>query len=383
MSVAFARTTRALAAESSRVALVAWIVAALGVAAWLAWFVGADVTVYEVSRQARLQVARAPHEVSAELGGTLASGNLVIGRRVEAGEVLAELDTTRARLQWQEEQARQQAIPAKLASLQAEIAALQQVIAEDGRTAQAAQQAAQARVQEAGAGADFAREHGSRLRTESRAGSVAEVDALRAESDARRLGAARDALSADARRIELDAGTRAAQGRVQIEGLHRARIALQGELAASRATADRLVQEIDRHRIRAPIAGRIAEAQAVARGAQVAQGQKLATIVPDGDELLIVAEFDPATALGRLQPGQNARLRLDGFPWAQYGSVEAQVVRVSGEVRDRALRVELRPQPDAALRAPLQHGLSGSVEVGIERSSPARLLLRTTGHWLR
>jgi membrane fusion protein (multidrug efflux system) len=52
---------------------------------------------------------------------------------------------------------------------------------------------------------------------------------------------------------------------------------------------------------------------------------------------------------------------------------------VAGEVQDGTVRVELAVGPDAARRIPLQHGLPGSVEVWVERLSPAALLLRQAG----
>jgi membrane fusion protein (multidrug efflux system) len=72
-------------------------------------------------------------------------------------------------------------------------------------------------------------------------------------------------------------------------------------------------------------------------------------------------------------------MRLDGFPWAQYGSVEAKVVRVAGEIRDNALRVELVLQASPGSNAYVQHGLSGTVEIGTERLAPAVLVLRAAG----
>ncbi len=112
----------------------------------------------------------------------------------------------------------------------------------------------------------------------------------------------------------------------------------------------------------------------------MAQGERLATVVPHGG-LIIVADFTPASVLGRIRPGQSARLRLDGFPWAQYGSVPATVTRVAGEVRDGLVRVEFTPVLAAAPRLALQHGLPGSVEVGIEQVSPAQLVLRAAGRF--
>jgi membrane fusion protein (multidrug efflux system) len=98
--------------------------------------------------------------------------------------------------------------------------------------------------------------------------------------------------------------------------------------------------------------------------------------VPSGD-LILVAEFDPASALGRIRPGQAATLRLAGYPWAQYGTVSARVERVAGELRNGQLRVELRATRNAVHGVRLAHGLAGTVEVEVESLSPARLLARS------
>ena len=92
-----------------------------------------------------------------------------------------------------------------------------------------------------------------------------------------------------------------------------------------------------------------------------------------------VAEFRPAAALGRIRPGQAARLRLEGFPWVQYGSLAARVSRVGSELRDGRIRVELDVPPQSSSRIPLQHGLPGAVEIEVERVAPATLLLRLAG----
>ena len=54
-----------------------------------------------------------------------------------------------------------------------------------------------------------------------------------------------------------------------------------------------------------------------------------------------MAEFEPASALGRIHSGQVAELRLTGFPWLQYGTVAARVASVASEPRDGSIRVEL------------------------------------------
>jgi len=151
--------------------------------------------------------------------------------------------------------------------------------------------------------------------------------------------------------------------------------------ATTQASIKRLEDEVDRRLIRAPINGRLGEVANVRVGSVVREGEKLAAVVPTG-ELRIVASFQPADALGRIQPGQPARLRLDGFPWTEYGSISATVTRVGSEVRDGRIRVELAVNPHSASRIPMQHGLPGTVQVQVERISPASLVLRVVGRGL-
>mgnify|MGYP006951217479 CR=1 FL=1 len=93
---------------------------------------------------------------------------------------------------------------------------------------------------------------------------------------------------------------------------------------------------------------------------------------------MIVGDFTPASVFGRILPGQSARLRLDGFPWAQFGTIEARVTRVASEIRENLVRVEFEPTSKTSHIA-LQHGLPGSVEVTVEQTTPAVLVLRAAG----
>ena len=55
---------------------------------------------------------------------------------------------------------------------------------------------------------------------------------------------------------------------------------------------------------------------------------------------------------------------------------------VANEARDGMIRVEFYLVPEALTAIPLQHGLPGTVEVEVERVSPATLILRGVGHRL-
>ncbi len=381
MAAQFSQTVRALASDDARGAYVVWAGAALLLAAWLAWFFGASVTVVEVSRKARLEVQQAAHAVAAPLSGRVLSSTLAIGAQVRAGDLLLELDAGAEQLRLREEQARLDAIPPRIASLNREIALREQGLGREQRAALAAAQSARFRIDEAEAAVEFARDQQRRLDEESRAGSIARSEALRALAEARKLGASRDALGADLTRLESDAQTRSSAALAQIETLHRSVAALAGELATGQATIARLTATVERHRIRAPVDGRVGDLVALRAGSHVAEGQKIASVVPPG-ALMIVAEFEPSAVLGRVLPGQPARMRLDGFPWAQYGSIAARVSGIASEIRDGLVRVEFVPMADAAAGVALQHGLPGAIEVEIEAASPAALVWRAAGQKL-
>jgi membrane fusion protein (multidrug efflux system) len=378
MPTRFVRTTRSLAHDGAGRALVTWLAAGLLLAAWAGWFVFGRVTLYEVSRHARLEVQQSAHAVATLVASKVAANSLVLGQQVRAGDLLIELDAAPERLRLAEEETRLGSTVPRIESLRKEIAALEQAALRERAAADAAAEAALFRGREAAAAVEFARDNERRLREESAVGGVAQVEALRARAEALKLAAGHDALASDARRLETEAQARALHQQAQVESLRRAVLVLQGDAAAAQATIARLHQEIDRHAVRAPVSGTVADVAVLRTGAYVAPGQKLATVLPHGG-LVIVADFAPAAVLGRIHPGQPARLRLDGFPWAQYGSIEATVTRVAGEVRDGLVRVEFAPELSTARRFALQHGLPGTIEVGLERVSPAQLVLRAAG----
>jgi membrane fusion protein (multidrug efflux system) len=94
-----------------------------------------------------------------------------------------------------------------------------------------------------------------------------------------------------------------------------------------------------------------------------------------------VAHF-PAASVERIHPGRPARIRLEGFPWTQYGALAANVADVGNEPSEGLIRVELTLAPGHASPIPLGHGLPGSAEVEVERVSPAVLVLRAAGQLL-
>lgn len=381
MSAPFSQTLRALAADGYGRALAALVAAVVLLGAWGAWAVGARVTVVETTELARLEVQAAPHAVDTEIGGRVAVNRLLVGREVAAGEVLVELEATGERLRLSQAKARLAGLGPQRTAVLAQVEAEAGARASDRQAARHAIEEAQARTVEASSSAELAREASRRAEELHGRGALPELELSRARSEASRGEAATSAQRADVSRLERDREARQQDARARRAERQRQLADLDAQIVVARAEVAAVEAELDRRRIRAPIAGRIGEAEPLEVGRVLGAGQRLATILPPG-ALRVVAEFAPASALGRLRPGQPGRLRLAGYPWTEYGTVAVTVDRVAAEARYGRLRVELAPQADPRSRIPLQHGLVGSVEVEVEAVSPATLVLRAAGKLL-
>lgn len=373
MAGSFDQTMRALRADrSSGTLLIAGVTALLAVC-WVAWMAVAEVPLFESSDRARLEVLPAPSQLGALVAGRVVRVDLQVGRRVEAGAVLVELDAAPQRVELERAKGQLAALEPELASLDREIGAEQNAVDAGDAAGRASVREQIAKQREADEALAHAESELVRLTKLAEGGAVPtmEVDRAKAELQQKRtareaLGHAADSLVAAER--ERDAGRRA-----RTAELERQRAVVAGSLTAAKSDIVRLEVEIDRLTIRSPVAGVLGSVATLQVGSFVAAGAPIATVVPDG-VLQVVAEFGPAS-IGRLAAGQAAKLKLDGFPWTRWGTVGAHVIRVANEVRDGSIRVELSLDPGASL--PLAHGMTGAIDVEVERVSPATLVLRS------
>lgn len=357
------------------------LVATLGVlvtGAWIAWFLLAEVTVYEASEQSQLEVSSAAHPVEAAVSGQVVSLALRLGRVVHAGELLVELDATDLRLQLAEEQAHLDALDAQAQILRAGTASARESAEGEVKMSRLASEAAQAENVQALLLVQLAEEEAQRATQLQSRGLVAEAESSRSLSEVKRMRASAEAKRLAMVRATLDVQARASAQRERLLRLEEELSVVQGERQVRSATVDRLKYLISRHQLRALLDGTLGEISSVRVGETVRAGQVVASIVPAG-ELRVIAQFSPSSALGRVRVGQTARVRLDGFPWAQYGGLVATVSAVATQAREGSIRVELTMPPDDVSRIPRQHGLPGTVEVEVERLSPALLALRAAG----
>ncbi|MEM1204061.1 MAG: HlyD family efflux transporter periplasmic adaptor subunit [Acidobacteriota bacterium] len=352
-------------------------------AAWMVWFLSAPVGVHATSRDARLVTEGRPHAVAAPVAGRVAGVTAELGQSVAAGDVLMTLDGEQTRRLLEAEPARLAGAEQSLLAVERQIEAEGASLAQLRRAAAAAGGESASKLEEAQEARKVAEAEVRRLRPLVEQGIAAEAELERAEGEAARLAAAERSQERGGTRVGGEFGSAAAQSRSTIEELGVQAAGLRSTAAGARAEIARLEDELGRHLVTAPVAGTLAQLADLRPGAAVAVGDTVATVVPEG-QLRIVADFDPGAAVGRIRPGQDARMRFDGFPWTQFGTLRAVAVRVGSEPSDDAVRVELLPKDGGAPPSiPLQSGLRGEVEVEVETTTPAALVLRAAGRTLR
>jgi len=309
------------------------------------------------------------------------TSNLALGREVHAGDVLVELDSATEQFQVQEETAHLTALSSEIASLRSQVQGTNQARTREQKASSIAQDQASAKFREADALAQSAADEAKRLEQLHKQDLIPrrEYEQGQLAADSRRQAA--ESLRLEASRLQQGQGTRESDRLVQTENLDGEIRKLEGEQSTARAAIERLNYEVERRIIRAPISGKLAEVAEIRPGGVVDETDRICAILPSG-QLRAVAEFAPSDALGRIRPGQRAQLRLDGFPWTQYGSISTTVSNVAGEIRDGKVRVELSLAGPPALPIQLQHGLPGAVEVEVERLTPAKIVLRAAGQML-
>jgi membrane fusion protein (multidrug efflux system) len=374
MPIAFSRSMRLFDLSDFRGPVLSLAVAVVVLGAWFVWAVRARISLYEVADTARLEVEHAAYPIEAQVSGRVVRNYLTLGQRVNAGQVLVELDDSSERLKLAEQQTQPLARESQVAALRSEIAAGEKALNEARQTAGAALDQARAQLKEAEEAARFAHVEEDRLSPLRASGIISELDFLRLKSETQK----RDAAAATARlavvKLEQEHRTIGRDREAQLERLRSEITRVESQMFTDQAIIKRMEHDVGIRRIEASVTGKIGELTEQHPGTFVEAGAKLGAIIPEGG-LKIVAYFPPESALGRIQPGQPALLRLHGFPWGQYGSLAATVRTVAGEAKDGRVRVELEMLRDQVAAIPLQHGLPGTIEIEVRRVSPLMLVL--------
>ncbi len=191
MPTPFTRSMRSLELDSFRTTLGALLVSAVLLFGWLTWFVFAEVSLDAVTDTARLEVGQEAHPVEAPVSGRVIGTHLELGRLVEEGDLLVELDSDETRFQLDEKRADQAGLSSQLERLRREIEAQAAALNQARRAETSALDEARARLQQAEAAARLAEEEGARSIRMHEEGLVPEAERRRAEDIDEKLPAGR------------------------------------------------------------------------------------------------------------------------------------------------------------------------------------------------
>lgn len=233
---------------------------------------------------------------------------------VDADRLLAE--QSRATGQYQEYQARQLQLQAEITRRQAELQATQEQVAKLEQTVPIARQRAQdyqKLVKE-----NFISQHGFLEREQARieqeqdlASSRSKVMEIRASMTETRQQQA--TLAAETRRLLLDQLNLATQKATSLE---------QEWVKADQR--GRLM------RMTAPVAGTVQQLVVSTVGGVVTPAQPLMVIVPK-DNVLEVEAMLPNKDIGFVNPGQDAEVKVETFPFTKYGTLHGRITQVSAD----------------------------------------------------
>ena len=348
-------------------------------AGWGLWLARGRVTLYAVSEHARLEVEQPPVPVQTPVDGVVVACDVALGRKVQPGDVLVRLDARVHELQVAQLDKTIEAdlvgVEALTALIQSEEKARNAVADMAGKTAAAGQ----AKIAATETSTTYKDQENKTLARLGQEQLASKLDVMRAQGEADSI---RASVSAAKAQLALDRSG----SYVSLRDRDVRIVSLKKDLATARAIVEEhraqkksAEFEIERRTVRAMVAGTLGDTVPCAVGMTVTPTQSLATILPTGT-LRVVAFFRAETSAARMRPSQHAVLRMDAFPWTQYGTVDAVVEHVGTEPRDGLLRVELRvTKPNPAIA--LSHGLTCGTEVEVERISPLQLLLRMAGQW--
>lgn len=92
-----------------------------------------------------------------------------------------------------------------------------------------------------------------------------------------------------------------------------------------------------------------------------------------------VAFFSPRAALGRIHQGNPVTIKIEGFPWMEFGTLQGFVETVSSEIQNEQVRVDYSIDSQANRNITLVDGLPATVEIQLEKLTPWAWILRTSG----
>lgn len=200
---------------------------------------------------------------------------------------------------------------------------------------------------------------------------LAELEARVASEPAVREGAFRQAQNAFRQSLALL--------RQDGENLRNQAREIESGLRATEMRLKMAENQISLTSVTMPVAGLVAEMKVSTAGELLTPGQMVATIVPDGVPLVVEAAV-PNSDVGFVRAGVDGRIKVDAYPFQQFGTLPARVRTVlPGFGRDNNFTVRLDLLQSTIARRdgdlPLFPGLAVEVELFTARQRLINLVL--------
>jgi HlyD family secretion protein len=136
---------------------------------------------------------------------------------------------------------------------------------------------------------------------------------------------------------------------------------------------------LDQLNILAPVDGVISELVYPSPGSRISAGTKVVTMLPSGTPSVIVATV-ASRDVGFVRVGTEGRLKLDAYPYQQYGTVTGEVLKIFPIPEKPEFQVRLAlMRPFITINGdekPIFPGLSGQVDLLTQRQPIYELFLR-------
>jgi hemolysin D len=386
----FQRTQRALNGDEFGIRVTLVSVSVTLLVGLLLWGLVARIPILKVSTIGRIEPHNAVHRIEPQQAGKVLASHLELNRQVKEGDVLVEFDSQEEKFELDQSQISQATLGRDLEALTDQIARKKTELAHGIEADEAALREAEARSRELYPKYLLAQQR-QRRAEESAPGAISDLEKLESKTAAEELQRSNETQPIALQRIVSDQKVRRAALENQLLQMDRDRLKIKGDLEALNVTIAKLKYQIDKRQLRASATGQLVDVVELAADDYINQGQRLGTILAKGP-LRVRARF-PKETVGILRPGQQARLKLDGYPWSVYGTVHATVSSVGTESpvlpsqnpesvgMGGTVKVELEIQPPDDPRIQLQHGMTTTVEVEVARVSPFALMMRAIGEW--
>ena len=379
MTTPFSKTIRSLDREPNALTSVTLAVFIGFLAAWVAVAAFVPVPVRLTTIDARLIAAAKPMPLHAQSTLPVERVLVDIGDFVSRGDLLVEFYAGELRVNLTAAKQRLAAFRQQHLAIQEEHRTSGEFFRQQQTNLEGERDRITARLTKAASELAWLEAEHRRLNAMAASGAVSRRDLQKSATDIDKASALMAEERATLASIEALLRANLSQADMEQARLDREAAEIAADIAEQQGIQDGLSERLTQAELRAPVDGVVGSMEMLGPGTSVAATDWLLTVVPDsGYE--VEARFD-SRALGQLRLGQAGWLRLDSFPWANYGLVPTTLVRLSNERQGREMTARFRIGDGIPPEIPLQHGLEGELEVEVRRVPIAELLLEVIGQF--